>query len=127
MTLKFNKTYSLFFIVILALEILIAIYLKSGFVRHTFGDFLAVICLYCFFKSFLNAEPIKIAILVLIIAYIIEFLQLINVLSFLGLQNNDFIRILLGSTFNLTDLLAYSLGIVCVIIIEYKIYKLWIN
>ena len=127
MTLKFNKTYSLFFIVILALEILIAIYLKSGFVRHTFGDFLAVICLYCFFKSFLNAEPIKIAILVLIIAYIIEFLQLINVLSFLGLQNNDFIRILLGSTFNLTDFLAYTLGIVSVIIIEYKIYKLWIT
>jgi hypothetical protein len=127
MTLKFNKTYTLLFIVLLAIEILIAKFLTTGFIRYTFGDFLAVICLYCFFRSFVVIDTLKISITVLIIAYLIEFLQLINVLSFFNLQNNHLVKIILGSTFNISDLVAYTLGIITVLIIEYKIYKLWIT
>lgn len=127
MTLKFNKTYTPLFIVLLAIEILIAKFLTTGFIRYTFGDFLAVICLYCFFRSFVDIDTLKISITVLIIAYLIEFLQLINVLSFFNLQNNHLLKIILGSTFNISDLVAYTLGIITVLIIEYKIYKLWIT
>jgi hypothetical protein len=127
MTLKFNKTYTPLFIVLLAIEILIAKFLTSGFIRYTFGDFLAVICLYCFFRSFVDIDTLKISITVLIIAYLIEFFQLINVLSIFNLQNNHLLKIILGSTFNISDLVAYTLGIITVLIIEYKIYKLWIT
>ncbi len=39
MKLRFNKTYVIITIVLFITEALIAIYLKQGFIRHTFGDF----------------------------------------------------------------------------------------
>jgi hypothetical protein len=126
MTFKFNKTYTLLFISILIIEMLIAAFLTSGFIRHTFGDYLVVILLFCFFKSFINVSSFYIAIYVLLFAYSIEFLQLINLLQILSLENNHLAKLILGSTFHISDLVAYTLGIITVIIMEYKIYKLWI-
>ncbi len=122
MTLKFNKTYSIIALTIFIIEVLIATYLKYGFIRHTFGDYLVVILLYCFFKSFINTTPIIVAIPVLIFAYIIELLQLINILEMLNLNNNHLAKLILGSTFQVSDLVAYSLGIITVLIIEYTLY-----
>lgn len=93
-------------------------YLKNGFIRHTFGDFLVVILLYCFVKSFLNLNPKITGIIVLIIAFSIEFLQLSNLLEFLNLQNSHTAKLILGSTFQVTDLVAYTLGIIAVLIFE---------
>ncbi|EMQ94880.1 hypothetical protein D778_00240 [Xanthomarina gelatinilytica] len=58
--------------------------------------------------------------MVLIIAFCIEFLQLCNLLEWLNLQNNTLAKLVLGSTFQVTDLLAYTLGILLVLIVEYK-------
>ena len=125
MSLKFNKTYAFLFISIFVIEILIAKFLTSGFIRYTFGDYLVVILLYCFLKSFINANAFKIAMVVLIFAFVVEFLQLIKLLHILNLENNNFAKLILGSTFHISDLVAYTFGILTVIIIEYKIYKLW--
>ena len=62
------KTYIILTSILFLIETLIAIYLKTGFIRHTFGDFLCVILLYCFFKSFIEGHHFKIAISVLVIA-----------------------------------------------------------
>ncbi|WP_339893750.1 DUF2809 domain-containing protein [uncultured Algibacter sp.] len=122
-----NKTYLIITLLLFLIEALIAIFLKSGFIRHTFGDFLCVILLYCFFKSFIEGHHFKIAISVLILSFSIEFLQLTNYLELFNLQDNHLANLILGSTFNASDLLAYTLGIITVIIFEYKIYKLWIT
>lgn len=126
MTFKFNKTYTLLFISILIIEMLIAAFLTSGFIRHTFGDYLVVILIFCFFKSFINVSSFYIAIYVLLFAYSIEFLQLVNLLQMLSLENNHLAKLILGSTFHISDLVAYTLGIMTVLIMEYKIHKLWI-
>jgi hypothetical protein len=123
MTLQFNKTYTLLFITILIIEILIATFLTHGFIRHTFGDYLVVILLYCFFKSFIKTSSIKIAIGVLLFAYAIEFLQLVNLLDMLNLNNNHLVKLILGSSFNISDLVAYTLGIITVLIMEYNLKK----
>ncbi|MCF7560439.1 DUF2809 domain-containing protein [Sabulilitoribacter multivorans] len=125
--MKLNKTYLIIAIILLTTEVLIAIYLKTGFIRHTFGDYLAVILLYSIIKSFIPENHFKIAISVLVIAFIIEFLQLTNYLEMLNLQDNYLAKLILGSTFHISDLIAYTLGIITVLIIEYKIYKLWIT
>ncbi len=125
--MRFNITYLKLTIIFLAIEVLIAVYLKTGFIRHTFGDFLCVMLLYCFLKTFVEGHHFKIAISVLLIAFIIEFLQLTNYLELFNLQNNHLAKIILGSTFEFSDLLAYTLGIITVIIFEYKIHKLWIT
>lgn len=119
--MTFNKTYFLLFTGLFLIEFAIAYFLKDGFIRHTFGDFLVVIMLYCLFRSFLNIKPKPTALLVLLIAFVIEFLQLTNFLEDFGLENNIYAKIILGSTFQITDLIAYSLGIITVLIIENKI------
>tara|TARA_R110002049_G_scaffold116110_1_gene268483 strand:+ start:47011 stop:47409 length:399 start_codon:yes stop_codon:yes gene_type:complete len=120
MKLKCNKKYAIITLLLLITEALIAIYLKTGFIRHTFGDFLVVILIYCFIKSFLKIKPIKLAAFVLLFAFGIEFLQLSNFLTMLNLQNNYFAKLILGSTFHFSDLMAYTLGILSVLIIELK-------
>ena len=123
MKLQFNKKYLIIALIIFAIEVLIATYLKYGFIRHTFGDYLVVILLYCFIKSFIKTTPIIVAIAVLIVSYAIELLQLINILGALNLNNNHLLKLIFGSTFQISDLVAYTLGILTLLIIEYSIIK----
>jgi len=120
MSIKINKPFFASSLLLLSTEICIAAFLTSGFIRHTFGDFLATILLYCIIRSFLNIKPLYIAITVLIIAFSIEFLQLLNFLDYLELRNNTLIVTILGSTFSIGDLIAYSLGIITIFLIDIK-------
>ena len=123
MVIKLNRIYWAIALVLLTVETLIATYLKTGFIRYTFGDFLAVILIYCFVKSFLEVNSLKLGIFVLILAFLIEFLQLINILELLHLQNHKLITIIVGNTFEMADLVAYTLGIITVLIIDIKFHK----
>lgn len=116
MIMKFNLKYFLAFIFLLLLEIIIA--QTSGFIRHTFGDFLVVILLFYLVKAFFNLSNKTVAVSVLIFAYIVEFLQLTPLLEFLGLENNRLAVIVFGATFSIGDLVAYTLGIVTVLLLE---------
>lgn len=118
--MKPNKTYLIITILLFKTEVLIAIFLKTGFIRHTFGDYLVVILLYCFVRSFLNINPIKLAIAVLVFAFTVEFLQWANLLKMLNLQNNHVAKLILGSTFQISDLTAYTLGVITVLWVETK-------
>ena len=126
MRFKFNKTYFISFAVLLIIEATIAIFLKEGFIRHTFGDFLVVILMYCFLKSFWNANAMKVALTVLAISFLVEFLQLFQLLKFLHLEHNQVAKLVLGSTFQISDLIAYTIGIIVILIMEYKILP-WIR
>lgn len=114
----FNLNYFIGFLVLFIIEALIAYYLKSGFIRHTFGDFLIVILMYCFLKSFLILTPKKAAWVILLISFTIEVLQYFDLNQFLGLQDSYAAKLILGSTFQGSDLLAYLLGVLFVLIIE---------
>ncbi|MDT0559210.1 DUF2809 domain-containing protein [Ichthyenterobacterium sp. W332] len=118
--IKFNKTYAIYAILLFTIEAWIAVVFKSGFIRHTFGDFLVVILLYCAFKSIFNLKPKYMVAIVITIAFGIEFLQLANLLAFLNLEDNYWAKLILGSTFHISDLIAYTLGCITILITEYK-------
>ncbi|MEN3322640.1 DUF2809 domain-containing protein [Mariniflexile soesokkakense] len=123
MKLQFNKTYIILTLLLFTTEAFIAIFLKTGFIRHTFGDYLIVILMYCFFKSFIKGNHFYIAMSVLAFSFVVEFFQLVNILKPLNLQNSHIAKLILGSTFQISDLMAYTLGIVTVLIVEYKLKK----
>ena len=118
--MKFSKNYFILFLILFIIEVCIAYFLKSGFIRHTFGDFLVVIMLYCFLKSFMDIQPIPIALTVLFVSFTIEFLQLTSFLEWLNLQDNRLAKTILGSSFDVSDLVAYSLGVLAVLFVEKK-------
>lgn len=108
---------------LLSTEICIAAFLTEGFIRHTFGDFLVVILIYCVLRSFIKTKRIYIAITVLLLAFLIEFLQKLNLLDHLNLRDNQLATIILGSTFEMSDLIAYTLGVITISLIDYKFSK----
>ena len=73
MTIKFNKSFFASSLMLMSTEICIAAFLTEGFIRHTFGDFLVVILIYCAIRSIINTKPFYIAVMVLAFAFVIEF------------------------------------------------------
>lgn len=110
----FNKIHFTFFILIFGIEIAIAYYLKTGFIRHTVGDFLAVILTYCFFRSFIHAKPLYVAICALLLSYVVEFLQRTSFLQVINLDQNKWANLIFGNSFSIQDLVAYTLGVITI-------------
>lgn len=116
--LQFNKTYFILAMLFFIIEACIALFLKTGFIRHTFGDYLAVIMVYTVIKSIVDIKVWPTAIFVLIISFIVEFLQLTSFLEVLNLHNSKAAVLILGNSFQFTDLIAYTLGIITILHIE---------
>lgn len=124
MKIRYNKTYIIIASIVLAVELAIAFYIKTGFIRHTFGDYLVVILLYAVIRGFTNLRVWVSALVVLIIAFSIEFLQLTQFLSYFNLQDSYIAKLILGSTFETSDLWAYTAGILTVLGVELLINKI---
>lgn len=120
--MKFNKIYFTITIVLLLVEIVIAKY-SNGFIRHTLGDYLAVILLYAFIKSFSKLSMLKTSMIVLCIAYSIEFIQLTDLQKIYPSEYSKMLKLLLGTSFSIVDLVAYTLGIATVILFEKYLRK----
>lgn len=115
---QFKCNYFALTILLFLIEITIALYVHDNFVRPYFGDFLVVILLYCFLRSFLKISVWVAATLVLVFSFAIETAQYFNIVERLGLQSNKIVKVVLGNSFAWMDLLAYTLGILTVIGIE---------
>jgi len=121
--IKFNYRYFIGFILLLITEIIIEKY-ATGFIRHTMGDYLVVILLYCFIKSFFTFSIEKTAIITLLFSYFIEFLQLSNLQNIFPEKYFKIVQITLGTSFSYLDLLAYTLGILTVYVIDKYLKKI---
>lgn len=117
---RFNKKYFLLFILLFITEVIIAIYVHDSFIRPYVGDFLVVIMVYCFVMACLEA-PVKVAATgVLLFAYLVETLQYFNLVKHLGLEQSRLANIIIGNHFEWTDMIAYTLGVVLVVLVEPK-------
>ncbi|WP_299128933.1 DUF2809 domain-containing protein [uncultured Winogradskyella sp.] len=125
MKIQFNKYYLALAHSIFLIELAIAFIIKTGFIRYTFGDYLVVILLYAIFRGCTNLSVRASALVVLLITYGIELLQLTTFLSLFNLQNSSTAKLIFGSTFQFGDIMAYTLGVLTVILIEqyYEKYK----
>lgn len=117
----FRKGYFGLTILLFAVEVFIALFVHDYFIRPYVGDVLVVILLYCFIKTFIRLPVIKVAVIVLIFAFAIEFLQYLRIVEKLGIERSSTIGILIGSSFACLDLVAYIAGIIVVLIIEGKV------
>jgi Protein of unknown function (DUF2809) len=113
-----SKTYLYLAILLFFTEVLIALFAHDRWIRPLGGDFLVVIFLYCLLKSFWNVAVWRAALSVLLFAYVIEIMQYFKLVQLLGLQHSRLARIVIGTSFEWSDLLAYTLGILLVLLIE---------
>ena len=98
-------------VLILAVEIYIAICVKGGFVRHYAGDVLAVILLYALARAAFSASPSNLPLKIFAFAAALELAQYLGAVQILGIENK-ILRVMIGGTFDFTDLLCYAAGCV---------------
>ena len=116
--LRFNLKYFLLAILLFVTEVLIALYVHDSFIRPYAGDYLVVIFIYCVVRSIWQSRVVPVAIGVLIFACFVEVMQYFNAVQLLGLQHSRVARIVIGTSFEWSDILAYILGIFTVILVE---------
>ncbi|WAC15240.1 ribosomal maturation YjgA family protein [Dyadobacter pollutisoli] len=116
--LRRNKSYLLLALLLFVTEVLIALFVRDAFIRPWGGDFLVVILLYCLLKGITNTSVLMAAGAVLLFSYLVETLQFFQIVKILGLETNVVANVVLGTSFSWSDMVAYTLGIVFVLIIE---------
>jgi DNA integrity scanning protein DisA with diadenylate cyclase activity len=110
MKLGFSFKFSLIFAFVLLLEIVIAIFIHDSFTRTFFGDVLVIILLYGFVRMVSKTEHLPVVIGVLLFSYLVEFGQYFNLISLLKLQDVKLAKIIIGTTYDGMDLVAYLAG-----------------
>jgi hypothetical protein len=96
--------------------------MHDAVIRPYGGDFLVVILLYCLVRSLMDVPVIRAALGVLVFSYLIEFLQYLHLADRLGFTGPSIMRTILGSYFTWDDILAYTLGILTVLGLEWLVW-----
>jgi len=116
---QFNKKYFLLFVLLFIVELYIGFYVHDRIIRPYIGDLLVVILIYAFVKSFIDAPYFKVALFTLLFSFLVEFAQYLDVVTFLGLEHNNFAKVIIGTSFAWLDVWAYIGGFVVIIIAEW--------
>lgn len=111
------------FVLLFALETLIALFVNDAFIRPYMGDVLVVVLLYCFICIF-RKKPYRksVPLYVLLFALFTEFMQYIKLVDILHIENRA-LKIIIGNTFSVTDILCYAAGTLITALTEILIYK----
>ena len=117
---RFSRHYALLTLLLFLAEVLIAFFIRDKIIRPYGGDFLVVILIYCAIRTFTEAPVWKIALGVLLFAYTVELTQYFHLINYFGLEHSTAAMLIMGKSFQWFDMLAYTLGIVMVLFLEWK-------
>lgn len=115
--------YALAAVIVFLIEILIAVYAKDSFVRPYLGDILAVILVYLALRAATHLNPLAAAITTLGIAFAIEFAQYFNLITYIGWQDFKVTSIVLGSHYDVKDLMCYVIGVALILVYEALLFQ----
>lgn len=121
--IKFDARYFVKFMVLLVLEITIALYVKDQFVRPYLGDVLVILLMYTCIKSFVALPTKKLPVYLFIFACLIELSQGLKLVEALNLGQYKWAGIILGTSFDVRDILCYALGSFLLVIWEKLLRK----
>ena len=122
--MKTNKKFLVVFLFFFLLEVFIALFIKDHFIRPFFGDVLVILLIFFFVRSFFPVKnAVKLAAGIFLFACLIEVSQYLKLLKLLHLQDFSLLNIVLGSTFDWLDILAYASGTLLLLLAGYLIVK----
>ncbi|MEO9129768.1 MAG: DUF2809 domain-containing protein [Sphingomonas sp.] len=116
--MTFRPSYALATIAVLGIEIVIARFVHDDFIRPYLGDSIAVVLVYLALRAATQSRMVVAVTIAFAFACAIEVGQFFHLVDVLGLGANRVARIVLGTTFGLTDFVAYVGGAAFVLAIE---------
>lgn len=118
MTLRFSAVSLAVSLILFVLLAALAVFgADAGWLRNYFGDVLAVVWLYFVFATVVAARPVVLALAAFGVGCGLELMQYLVSLQHWQIPNRA-LRIVLGSTPDWMDVLAYGLGALAVLGIE---------
>ena len=120
--IKERITYFILFSIFVVIEVLIALFVHDKLIRPYIGDVIVVWVMYCFVHIFIPNRIKLLPLYLFLFSAAVEIAQYFNYVSLLGLENNKFFRILLGTSFSFADLLCYAVGSAVCFIAEYFLH-----
>ncbi len=118
--MKKRLIYGVSTVILLIVEIIIGLY-AHGWIRNYLGDALVVILLYTLYRTIIpewSAKWYVLPTVILVFAFVVEFLQLWGFCDRFGITNR-LLRIIIGTGFSVEDLVSYAIGIVPCYITKY--------
>lgn len=109
--MKRRIIYAAIFVALVAVEVVIAITQHDNFIRYYGGDVIVMWALYCLVQAVLGGENNHYAVNIglLTFAFAVEFIQKWGFVDKFGIENH-FLRVLIGTSFAVEDLLSYLAG-----------------
>lgn len=120
--MKINIKYLIAFIILFLIEVGIVLFINDRIIRPYIGDILVIILMYTFIKSFTKKDIRLLSIYLFVFATFVEVIQLFNILERAGLHNNRILSIILGSVFDIKDIICYLIGSVVLLIWDNRDY-----
>lgn len=121
--MKKRKMYIIATILLLTVEVLIALYINDAFVRPYVGDVLVVVVIYTFVRCLIPEKIRLLPLYIFLFAAGVEMLQYFQIVKWLGLENNRFFATLIGTVFDLKDVICYAVGCIVLGIYEFIVWK----
>lgn len=116
--MKFNAKYLLAFFILLITEIIIGLFVHDAIIRPYIGDFLVVVLMYTFIRVFTQRPKRLLPIYLLIFSSAVEVAQYFHIVNILHLQNNKLLSIIIGTSFDIKDILCYLAAAVVLFVWE---------
>lgn len=113
-----NIKYLYAFIVVLAIEAIIALFAMEHFIRAYLGDVLVVVLIYTFIKIFVKRDIKLLPLYIFLFAVLVEIGQYFHLVDLLGLSDNKVATVVLGTSFDLKDILCYFVGCMAIWLFE---------
>ncbi len=123
---KINRRYLLAFGILFLIEAFIALFVHDSFIRPLVGDVLVIVLMYTFIKIFITKSIPFLPLYLFSFATVIEVGQYFNILERLRLEQYRLLRIILGATFDMKDILCYFIGAVLLLLgqrFEKKVFE----
>ncbi len=114
---KKRVAYGIATVVLFIIELLIALFVHDDFIRPYVGDVLVVVLLYTFVRIFLPEGVRLLPLYIFLFAAGVEVLQYFRIVEVLGLSDNRILSVVIGSVFDVKDIVCYGVGCVLLIII----------
>lgn len=121
--MKKRVLYTAVFLILLGIEVLIALFVHDRFVRPYLGDVIVVVVVYCFVRIWIPERVRLMPLWVFLFAVCVEVLQYFRIVEVLGVENNAFLRTLIGTSFSWEDIVCYAAGCVVLAVWEWFLHK----
>jgi len=108
--LRLSKPYLALAAALFVVEVFIAVAVRDSFVRPILGDVLVVALIYAALRSVLSLRPLPTALGVFLFACAVELAQYAHIVDLLGLRHNTIARVVIGTSYDPHDFLAYAAG-----------------